>query len=339
MVLQIWKDIRKNKLAPLYVLYGKERYLIDETKRLIIKHALNGQDNEFNLSSYDLEETPVEQVIDDCITVPFFSDKKVVIADRAYFLTSEKRKETIEHNLHALESYINEPVPSSILVLIAPYEKLDERKKLTKLLLKNTVSIEAKPLTERDAKKWIREQFDEEGFEITDRGLDLIFHYVGANLASLNNEIEKILLYGEKGDLIDEQTVELLVAKSFESNIFSLVDKVVHKRLDEALEIYYQLLKQNEDPIQIAAAIGSQFRVIYQSKVLSKRGYGQKAISGQLKIHPYRVKLALEQGRSFSFNQLMEIMNSLAEMDYQLKTSFGNKERLLELFFFKFLQT
>ncbi|WAA10360.1 DNA polymerase III subunit delta [Fervidibacillus albus] len=339
MVLQIWKDLRKKKFAPLYLLYGNEQFLIDETKRLIIKEALDEKDREFNLSSYDLEETPIETVVDDCLTVPFFSEKKVVIADRAYFLTAEKGKEKVEHHFQTLESYANEPAPSSIFVIVAPYEKLDARKKLTKLLLKNAVSVEAKPLTEREVKNWVRKGLQEEGFIITDRGMDLLYHYVGANLALLNNEMEKIVLFSDKGEEIDEQTIEWLVAKSFEGNVFSLIDKVVHKRLDDALEIYYQLLKQNEEPIKILAAISSQFRVIYQTKALSEKGYGQKAISGQLKIHPYRVKLAAEQARFFSIEQLMEIMNALAEIDYQLKTSFGHREKLLELFFFKFLHT
>jgi DNA polymerase-3 subunit delta len=255
---KVWKELKQKKFSPIYLLYGNENFLINKTKDLIIQEAIQEEEVEFNLSIYDLEDTPVETVIEDCETIPFFGERKIVIAHHPLFLTSEKGKDKVEHNLKIFEQYIENPVPTTILVLIAPYEKLDERKKLTKALKKHARTLQATGLSEKEIKQWIREQVSENGNEMTNDGVELLYQYVGPNLTLLHNELEKLFLYCEQ-QIIDDEVVHLLVAKSLEDNIFALVDQVIQRNLDKALEIYYDLLKQNEEPIKILAVIASQW--------------------------------------------------------------------------------
>ncbi|MBU5342814.1 DNA polymerase III subunit delta [Caldifermentibacillus hisashii] len=333
--LKIWKDIKKGKFSPLYLLYGNEDFLINETKKYIIDAALTEEEREFNLSIYDLEETTVESAVEDCQTIPFLGERKVVIMHNPYFLTAEKGKEKVDHNVKVFEEYIMNPVPSTILILIAPYKKLDERKKITKYLLKNAVVLEAK-FSEKDSKDWIRQRITENGFEITPNAVELLYQFTGQNLTILNHELEKIFLYSD-GKIIDEEMIQLLVPKSLENNIFVLVDKFVHQQLDQTLEIYHDLLKQNEEPIKILAVIASQIRFIAQVKSLIKQGYGEQKVARILRSHPYRVKLAISQANRFDEEKFLAMIDELADIDYQMKTGFGNKESLLEIFFFKYL--
>ncbi len=333
--LNIWKDIKKGKFSPLYLLYGNEDFLINETKKYIIDAALTEEEREFNLSIYDLEETTVESAVEDCQTISFLGERKVVIMHNPYFLTAEKGKEKVDHNVKVFEEYIMNPVPSTILILIAPYKKLDERKKITKYLLKNAVVLEAK-FSEKDTKDWIRQRITENGFEITPNAVELLYQFTGQNLTILNHELEKIFLYSD-GKIIDEEMIQLLVPKSLENNIFVLVDKFVHQQLDQTLEIYHGLLKQNEEPIKILAVIASQIRFIAQVKSLIKQGYGEQKVARILRAHPYRVKLAISQANRFDEEKFLAMIDELADIDYQMKTGFGNKESLLEIFFFKYL--
>ncbi|NWN98734.1 MAG: DNA polymerase III subunit delta [Bacillus sp. (in: Bacteria)] len=333
--LNIWKDIKKGKFSPLYLLYGSEDFLINETKKYMIDAALTEEEREFNLSIYDLEETTVESAVEDCQTIPFLGEWKVVIMHNPYFLTAEKGKEKVDHNMKVFEEYIMNPVPSTILILIAPYKKLDERKKITKYLLKNAVVLEAK-FSEKDTKDWIRQRITENGFEITPNAVELLYQFTGQNLTILNHELEKIFLYSD-GKIIDEEMIQLLVPKSLENNIFVLVDKFVHQQLDQTLEIYHDLLKQNEEPIKILAVIASQIRFIAQVKSLIKQGYGEQKVARILRSHPYRVKLAISQANRFDEEKFLAMIDELADIDYQMKTGFGNKESLLEIFFFKYL--
>ncbi|MEH7443133.1 DNA polymerase III subunit delta [Bacillus sp. JJ1122] len=335
MVLDIWKKISKKQIDSVYLLYGTEAFLINETKQLLIEHVLDDEEKDFNLSVYDLEETPIEAALEDAETFPFMGEKRLVILQNPIFLTSEKSKGKVEHNLGKLEEYLSQPAPYSIVVFSAPYEKLDERKKITKELKRKAAVIEAKKLTEQELITWVKERASLSGVEIEKDAIELLLSLAGTNLFMLTSEIDKLALYAGESRSINKDIVDRLTARSLEQNIFTLVDKVVHRNVEGALRIYYDLLKQNEEPIKILSVITGQIRLIYQVKELSRKGYGQQQIAGTLKIHPFRVKLAAGQAGSFSDEELMRIIKLLADADYQMKTGGMRKEMLIEMILFQ----
>ncbi|MGW6106074.1 DNA polymerase III subunit delta, partial [Bacillus subtilis] len=88
----------------------------------------------------------------------------------------------------------------------------------------------------------------------------------------------------------------------------------------------------------IMALISNQFRLILQTKYFAEQGYGQKQIASNLKVHPFRVKLAMDQARLFSEEELRSIIEQLAVMDYEMKTGKKDKQLLLELFLLQLLK-
>lgn len=335
MVLDIWKKISKKQVDLVYLLFGTEAFLINETKQLLIEHVLDEEEKDFNLSVYDLEETPIEAALEDAETFPFMGEKRLVILQNPAFLTSEKSKGKVEHNIAKLEEYLSQPAPYSIVVFSAPYEKLDERKKVTKELKRKATIIEAKKLSEQELISWVKERAVSNGAMIENDAIELLLSLAGTNLFMLTSEIDKLALYAGENQPINKEIVDRLTARSLEQNIFTLVDKVVHRNVEAALRIYYDLLKQNEEPIKILAVITGQFRLIYQVKELARKGYGQQQIAGTLKIHPFRVKLAAGQAGAFSDEELTRIIKLLADADYQMKTGGMKKEMLIEMILFQ----
>ncbi|WP_066367914.1 DNA polymerase III subunit delta [Neobacillus fumarioli] len=335
MVFDIWRKMKQREFAPIYLVYGTEAFLINETKDLLLKSALTEEEMDLNYSVYDLEETPVELALEDAETFPFFGERKVVLLHNPVFLTAEKSKEKAAHNVERLEAYLKEPAPYTVLVIMAPYEKLDERKKITKELKRNAEIVEAKKLNEQELKNWIKQRAKQFSVEIEPEAIELLLMLVGTNMFMLSSEIEKLSLYAANKKQINTAIVEKLAARTLEQNIFTLIDKVVQKKPDEALRIYYDLLKQNEEPIKILALISAQFRLIYQTKELSRRGYGQQQIAGFLKTHPFRVKLALGQASRFKDEELVQLIDLLADADYKVKTGGMNKSLVMEMLLFQ----
>lgn len=332
MVVELWKEIKSNQIKPVYLLYGTESFLINETKDLLIKNVLNPEEQDFNLSIYDLEEIPVEVALEDAETFPFFGEKRIVVLKNPTFLTSEKEK--VEHNTKKLEEYLENPAPYTIIVFIAPYAKLDERKKLTKKLKKQAGILQANQLSEKELIKWINQRASFNKVTITPEATMLLLQLTSTNLMMLTQEIDKLALYVDNGDhrVIDEEIVHLLVARTMEQNIFELIDKVVQRNLPSALRIFYDLLTNNEEPIKILSLLATQFRLIYQVKHLASGGYGQGQIASNLKVHPFRVKLASGQAKRFSMEELEEILKKLAEADFAMKNGRMEKRLILELF-------
>ena len=75
--MDVWKKIEKKQFSSLYLLYGTEAYIINETKQKLMANVLTEEEMDFNLSVYDLEETPIEEAIEDAETFPFFGRKKI----------------------------------------------------------------------------------------------------------------------------------------------------------------------------------------------------------------------------------------------------------------------
>lgn len=326
----IHKKIKKKQFAPLYLLYGTEAYFINETIKLITTEALEEEDREFNVVTYDLEEVYLEDVVEDARTLPFFGDRKVILIKSPLFLTAQKEK--LEQNIKILEEYIGEPSPFSILVFVAPYEKLDERKKITKLLKKTADVVEANAMQVQDVQKWVVSRAEEAHVYIDNTAVSLLLELVGSNVTMLAKEMDKLTLYVGMGGEITSKLVTELVPKSVEQNVFALTEKVVKKDIAGAMQILDGLFTQQEEPIKLLALLVSQFRLLNQVKELQQRGYGQNQIASHIGVHPYRVKLAMNQTKFFSFEELKRVILELAEADYSMKTGKMDKKLVLEFF-------
>ncbi|HZG70687.1 MAG TPA: hypothetical protein VEY51_04045, partial [Chondromyces sp.] len=68
-MIKIWKDIEKKQFSPLYLLYGTEEFLMNETKQKLLEHVLTEEERDFNFASYDLEETPIEAALEEAETL------------------------------------------------------------------------------------------------------------------------------------------------------------------------------------------------------------------------------------------------------------------------------
>ncbi|OLP65519.1 hypothetical protein BACPU_16070 [Bacillus pumilus] len=337
MVFEIWNDLKRGDIHPVYCLYGKETYLLQETATKLRQAVVDEETKDFNFSVFDMEEVPLEQAVTDAETFPFMGERRLVVIKNPFFLTAEKKKEKIEHQLSVLESYLEQPAPYTILVLLAPYEKLDERKKITKLLKKKAAMVEAKELNPKETTDFTITLAKTEGKTITAEAAEQLVMLCGGSLSSIFQEIRKLSTYIGERVAIEVSDVNQLVARSLEQNIFELINQIVNRRRSEAMQMFYDLLKQNEEPIKILALISNQFRLILQTKYFAQQGYGQKQIASNLKVHPFRVKLAMDQARLFSEDELKRIVKDLSTIDYEMKTGKKDKQLLLELFLLRLL--
>lgn len=336
MFTKVWKEMQNGQIAPIYCIFGEETYFVDETvKRL--KQSLN-KNEEAEIITFDLEESPVDLVIDEADTFPFFSEKKLVIAKNASFLkAAEKGKEKIEHDIKRLENWLAHPSDFCVTVFIAPYEKLDERKKITKVMKEKSVMLHAETPKENDLAVWIRNEVKAFEKNITDDAVDKLIEMVGANMLQLQIEIEKISLYLGEDHQISVHLVEELVAKTLEHDAFKMLNAYLSHNSAEALHIYHDLLRQKEEPIKLVGLLASNIRTMNNVYYLQKKGYHPNQISKQLKIHPYRVKLMLENRERPSEERLLKALNKLSEIDLKLKSVSGNRERYLEMFLLRAL--
>jgi len=308
----------------LYLFYGLETFLIEnEIKKVLAHHKID----EINISHYDLNETLINDIIDDASTISLFSENKAIIINDSYIFTGTT-KNNIEQNIELLEQYLKNYNPNTVMIFVANSDKLDERKKIVKLI--KEIGTIKKIEKSNNLEKIVKEMFDNYNINFSD--INLLIDRVGKDLGLLNQEITKIKTFKDKDLNVTTEDIINLTNKNIDTDIFQFIDYIINKNKAKALEIYYELLKINEEPIKIIVMIANQIRIMYQTKELYKKGYTEKDIASNLDIHPYRIKLALEKSREYESSKLLNYLNELADLDINIKSGLIDKKLGLELF-------
>lgn len=304
----------------LYLLYGTENYLIKKE----IDKILNANSIEkINVSEYNLEIDNFKDIIEDANTISLFADKKAIIVNNSYLFTGKSIKN--ENDPELFLDYFKNVNPYSIIIFIVDSEKLDERKKIVKEIKKiGTV----KDFNQKnDLTDILKNMF--EGYNISIQDIRFMIDRCGNNLDILSQEVNKIKIYKDEDKNITKEDIINLTSKNIDIDIFGFVDTIVNKNKNKALEIYKEMLINGEEPIKILVILANQFRIIYQAKELYKQGYSGNDIAAMIGIHPYRIKLALKKAINYNSDTLLDYLEKLADLDYDIKI--GNIESSLGL--------
>lgn len=326
------KAIRKGEPASVYLLYGTEKYSIKQFTDVLKDQLIEEEHRDFAMASYDTAETPIEQIIEEAETVPFLVPRKLIFVRDQTLFTAGKDNTKIEHKMETLITYLDNPVDYSILVFLVQGEKLDERKKIVKTIKSKATVLSFGPMHGEELTSWLVKQAASRKVTMDPEAAETLIKRAGTSLQTLAAEVDKLCLYAGEGGSLSKVNVEDLVARNTEQNIFAMIEDIANLRLGKALDIFYELLKQKEEPIKIAALISRQFRIILQVKELGAQSYSQQQIASQLGLHPYAVKIAGEQSKKFHADRLRLILKYLADLDYQMKTGAIDKVLGLELF-------
>ncbi|HEU4964953.1 MAG TPA: DNA polymerase III subunit delta [Bacilli bacterium] len=327
----IRKELKKGVVQPVYLFYGTEALLMDELTEAIQQVALPEGIDDFNFMKFHYDETPVQVAVQEAETIPFMAERKFVLINNCGAFTSAKAPR-VDHNLDALQRYLENPAPYTTMVITVSAEKMDERKKLTKTAHKSAAVVQFTALKENESRDWVISEVGNYGASITGDGVNRLLLSVGTNLRLLRSEIEKLALYAGEGGTIDEATVDALATRTMEQNVFVFIDEVVRLRMERAMRMMYDLLKNKEEPIKLLFLIARQVRIMFQIKVQSGRGYTLQQIAGQIGVHPYAAKIANEQGNRYSPKELEEMLFELAEIDYKIKSGQIGDRAALEMF-------
>lgn len=308
----------------MYLLYGLEEFLINKE---IDKIKTNNNIEDIDIIKYDLENTKIENIIEDASSISLFGNKKLIIVDNSYIFTGTTNKKLIEQNMDILTNYLNNSNSDNIIIFKILKDKLDERKKIVKLFKEKGIVKDFNPTN--NINKYILNMFD--NYKISNDNINLLINRVGNNLEILNSEIEKIKNYKDDDLNITKEDIINLTSKNIDTDFFTLIENIVSKNKEKALESYFEIIK-DEEPIKIIVVLANKFRMIYQAKNLYKKGYNEKDIANILNANWYAIKKNLEIGRNYSDQVLLECILKLANLDIDIKNGRIDKNVGLELF-------
>lgn len=306
-----------------YILYGENAVMLDN----FIEELMKSKDISDKIV-YDYSECNIKDVIEECSYNDLFGSKKMVVLDNSVFLTS---KGSLEDK--TFDSYISSPNENTVLVFKVICEKLDERKKLVRDLKSKSIVKEFKDLDKTNINGYINSYFTNLGYKIDYNAVSEIISRIGETRRVLYSELEKLELYKIKDKHITIEDVKKVVTKYDEDNIFKLVDAVIQKNKKLIFNTYKKLVSDKEEPAVIISLLANNIMLILECSILLNEGMSSKDIASKLKEHPYRVSLAINNSYKVKKEELIDNLNKLAELDYQIKTGEVDKFKGLEAYF------
>ncbi len=310
----------------LYLFTGENKFEIDKKINRMIDEA---NVTDLSLVKYDAEEITVDEILNDCETLPFLSDQKIVIVNNPLFLASEKSK--IQHNIDRFIEYINNPNQSTVLIINAYHVKLDKKKKINKLLLAKCESINYDNITELEAKAIIENRMKQLNINIKFDAVNELINRTECDSLKLYSELEKLSFYSEDKNEINIEDIKLLICEPVENNIFSLTNYFIERKIDKSIHVYHKLLRNNNEPIVFSSILGKNFHNLYLIKQYQKKFFTEFQLKNIFKIHPYQLKKLFQIAQRTKEEDIIKNIHAISEYDINVKSGRVDKYLGFEL--------
>ncbi len=331
----IFKDITSDSYSDIYVLYGREKYLFEMIISKINEGFEGNSFKDFNYQVIDSQEMSADDIMDNFEILPFMADRRFVVVKNAQFFNPTKNNLT-EAQEKRLLSYFENPSKQTVVIFQCGVS-IDKRKKLYKSVSKIGKVVELNKLEGSDLSKWLQKQAKESGKTFENSAVNLFISNIGyqnknsnKTIYDLKNELLKLVAYVGDRDNIETSDVNSMLAKTLELNVFELVEHMANSNPLLAIKMTDELLISGESEFMILSMIGRHFRLLKKVKCYLEAGYSPSSIASKIKLHPFVCKKYASQSSGFSHRLLTEVINSVVETDYKIKTGRGNARIELE---------
>ncbi len=318
----LWKQLKKREFAPIYLLFGAETYLRDLAAKTIAELVLADSSlREFNEIEHSLNDSKIQYALSDAEQLPMVDARRVVKITNVRVSANSNKDNLKEDDEEVLNRFLSRPAETSIVIFVA--DELDKRRKISKLLLEKSVSVEFKQLEDNELIKWANDKLKELNSEADQRALNLLVALVGNNVRRLTNEIEKLSVAALPDKLITYELVESLVPNSREIPNFDLTDYLLTGDKRRALQTLKKILDDGAEPLMLLGLISYNFRRLFLSKELMRQGVDRKEVARVMKLHWTKQEEFLATARRTEAEKLSWIMRRITDTDLAIKTSKG----------------
>ena len=301
-------DWKKKVFKPVYWLEGEEEYFIDIVMDYAEHHILSENESSFNLTIFYGKDANWPDVINACRRYPMFAERQVVLLKEAQQMREVEK----------LESYVENPLVSTVFVISYKEKKLDARKKFAKLIKEKGVLLTTKKMYDRDLPQWTQEFLQAKGLSISPKGLALLGDHIGNDLTRIENEIDKLAVNLGKRTNITEDDIERYVGVSKDFNVFELQSALAAKDIAAAIRII-QYFEANPKSAPIQLVLPSLYS--FFSKVFMVFGAGttdEKTIAANIGVNPYFMKDYMQAARLYTYPGVENVLLLLHQ--YNLKS-------------------
>lgn len=321
---RIEEDIKTGQLKQIYLLHGEEAYLIRQYRDKLLTALLGGGDA-MNVNRYEGKGVSVPEIIDMAETLPFFSDRRVIILENT---------ELFQSGGEMLSDYLKAPAESASFLLVE--REVDKRSGIYKTVKKFGYAAEFGRQDAKTLQKWVLGILKKEGKQITSDALQLFLEGCGDDMENIRKELEKLLCYTLNKEAITAEDVEAICVPQIQNHIFDMITAIADGKSEKALRLYYDLLALKEPAMRILFLLGRQFNLLLQVKEMAEKGAPQTMIAKNTGLHEFVAGKYMKQAAGFKRAFLKKALEDCGETEYDIKSGKIGERLGVELLIVKY---
>ena len=314
------EDLAAGTPGPAYIFYGEETYLrshyLSELRRKLIPAGFE----EFNDHALDGKTLTAEALAEVVEAMPMMAEHTfVTVTDMDIFKLDEPQRTALTALLGDFPEYCT----LVFLYRQIPYKKDARLKKLASALAEHAQEIEFAQQGQQKLFRWVRRRFAAMDKEIDDNAVEHLLFTCGSLMDGLVPEIAKIGAYA-KGDTITQKDIDAVADPVLSAEIFKMTDAVSQGDYNRAAAILGDLLKMQEEPIVILAALGSQLRRLYTARMAIDSGKDKYWLMELWEMRSdYPAKLLLQSAKRVSAQWCGDAVKMCQVVDLRMKSQRG----------------
>jgi DNA polymerase-3 subunit delta len=327
---QAINDIDKSIIAPVYLLFGEEYFLVEKIINRIKDQFLLKAEAELNYFVRYVSEEGVDAVITLTSGMGLFSEKKLVVL---------KEVESIRQgNLERLSKIFLKKLDNICLILHAQVSNLNQSK--LKHFEEKVTTVNLLPLQAEQLRQFVSDEFKRYGKEITSKGIELLVFLVGNQMSDLMGQANNISQYYADRKQIDSEEVEKIASVFATQNIFEFNRYVGNRDYEKASFILANLLDSGISPQQIISQLIRHFSLLW--KIL---GYFRVKITDndtlvkELRIYYKYIDEYKKQSKLWTMSDLNNIFKLLYEADFTLKNISTKPQIVLDMLSYQIINS
>ncbi|HKQ49261.1 MAG TPA: DNA polymerase III subunit delta [Phycisphaerae bacterium] len=307
--------------APVYAVFGADAYLRGQAVERIKALVLGADRDRMALAEFEGDNARLADVLDECRTASLLAPLRLVIVnDSDGFVTAHRA---------ALESYIEEPCPTGVLMLVC--RSWQKSWRIYKLVEKVGVNIPCETPKAAALPGWLAGQAQEaHGVRLEPQAARRLADLVGPQLGLLDMELAKLATYVLPRTGIRLEDVDALVGASREEKVFILTDAISAGDAGGALALWDQVMAMDRKAeFRAVGGLRYAFARLAEAKRLVGQGSSlfDAARAAGIWTDTHQLKRQLDR---FSLRQWQQILVKLLSIDVATKTGLGTVRSAVE---------
>ena len=333
-IQQLKADIKEGNLSRLYILHGEETFLLNHYLGRIKKLRTDELTESFNFHKFTNETFQTGYLADAMENLPMMADYTFIWVDEIdlFKLNEDDRNKMAE---------ILSDIPDYCCIVFTyettPWKPDKRQKKLWDAISQNAQIVEFAKQEQKDLIPWIIRHFAAHKKNISSNLALYLIELTGGTMTTLSGEIAKICAYSG-AETICKADIDAVTEPVMDAVVYQMTDLLGKGEYGKALQKLNHLLQMQQEPIGILGAMGSHFRRISAGRTLLDNGRGIEDMMRLYGMTEYAARKTMEAAKRFSAQFCKTAMELLLEADNQLKSSYDDPDRILELLILRLAQ-